>query len=151
MKKKSVKKVFLATDLCVIVAVLAAGCAFLLFGPGWREIGYLIISCGLFMVPFFRHGYRIEGHPGMFRLEDIPVPRENQDAVLAFLKGETDELNVNRSDQGGALVSIYSRKEGGEILAQYYDYAQKLKGVEFPIQSITSEQRDQLKQAFPKK
>ena len=151
MKKKSVKKVFLATDLCVIVAVLAAGCVLLPFGSGWRELGYVIISCGLSMIPFFLHGYRIEGHPGTFRLEDIPVSRENQDTVLTFLNGETTELDVRHSEQGGAVVSLYSRKNGGEILAQYFDYAQMLNGVEFPIRPITSEQRDKLKQAFAKK
>lgn len=151
MKKNPVKTVFLASDICVIAAVVALGFAFLPFGSGWRELGYVIISCGLSMVPFFHHGYKIEGHVGTFRLEDITVSRENQDIILSFLEGETDELNVKQSDQGGALVSLYHRKGGNEILAQYFDYAQKLKGVEFPIISITPERCEKLKQACPQK
>ena len=151
MKKSPIKRVFLASDICVITAVVVAGCAFLPFGPGWRELGYVIVACGLSMCPFFLHGYKIEGHSGTFRLAELPVSREYQNAVMAFLNGDTDELDVKQSDQGGALVSIYSRKGGGEILAQYFDYAELLKDVEFPIVSLTPERRDKLKAACPQK
>lgn len=151
MKKSPVKKAFLATDILVIAAVVAVGCVLLPFGPGWREFGYIIIACGLVMAPLYLHGYTIEGHSGIFHLEEIPVSRDSKEAVLAFLNGETDELAINPSEPGGALISLYTRKNGGEILAQYFDYTNVMAGNDTPVFAITAAQYEQLKKLCPKK
>ena len=151
MKKSPVKKAFLATDILVIATVLAAGCTLLPFGPGWREFGYIIIACGLVMAPIYLHGYTVEGHSGIFRLEEIPVSRDSKEAVFAFLNGETDELPITPSDPGGALISLYTHKNGGEILAQYFDYTDMMAGNDTPVFAITAAQYEQLKKLCPKK
>ena len=151
MKKSPVKKAFLATDILVIATVLAAGCTLLPFGPGWREFGYIIIACGLVMAPIYLHGYTVEGHSGIFRLEEIPVSRDSKEMVLAFLNGETDELPISSSEPGGALISLYTRKNGGEILAQYFDYTDMMAGNDTPVFAITAAQYEQLKKLCPKK
>ncbi|MBR0078399.1 MAG: hypothetical protein IJP72_08395 [Bacteroidales bacterium] len=151
MKKSPVKKAFLATDILVIATVLAAGCTLLPFGPGWREFGYIIIACGLVMAPIYLHGYTVEGHSGIFRLEEIPVSRDSKEAVFAFLNGETDELPITPSDPGGALISLYTHKNGGEILAQYFDYTDMMVGNDTPVVAITVAQYDQLKELCSKK
>ena len=151
MKKSPVKKAFLATDILVIAAVVAVGCVLLPFGPGWREFGYIIIACGLVMAPLYLHGYTIEGHGGIFHLEEIPVSRDSKEAVLAFLNGETDELTFTPSEPGGALISLYTHKNGGEILAQYFDYTNVMAGNDTPVIAITVAQYDQLKKLCPKK
>lgn len=151
MKKSPIKKVFLATDILVIAAVLVVGCALLPFGPGWREFGYIIIACGLVMAPLYLHGYTIEGHSGIFRLEEIPVSRDSKEAVLAFLNGETDKLAITPSVPGGALISLYTHKNSGKILAQYFDYSNVMSGNDTPIIAITAAQYDQLKSLCSKK
>lgn len=151
MKKSPVKKAFLATDILVIAAVLAAGCVLLPFGPGWREFGYIIIACGLVMAPIYLHGYTVEGHSGIFRLEEIPVSRDSKEMVLAFLNGETDELPISSSEPGGALISLYTHKNGEEILAQYFDYTDMMAGNDTPVVAITVAQYGQLKELCSKK
>ncbi len=151
MKKNPVKKVFLASDLCVIVAVLAVGCAFIPFGSWWSVVGYTITVCGLVMLPLYLHGYKIEGHAGIFRMESVPVARESKDEVLAFLNGDTDELHITASEQGGALVALYHHKKGGEIIAQFFDYTDVMNGVPSPMVTITPAQYDKLKSLCPRK
>ena len=58
MKKNPVKKAFLASDILVIAAILAAGVAIILLCYNWRKFGYAIIACGLMMVPLYLHGYK---------------------------------------------------------------------------------------------
>ncbi|MBQ7549981.1 MAG: hypothetical protein IJT04_00445 [Bacteroidales bacterium] len=151
MKKNPVKKAFLASDILVIAAIIAAGVAIILLCYNWREFGYAIIACGLMMVPLYLHGYKIEGHSGIFYLEEIPISRESKEVVLSFLNGETDELSITPSESGGALLSLYTHKSGGEILAQYFDYDNVMAGNDMPIVVITSVQYEKLKRLCTKK
>ena len=139
-----IKNVFVLSDILVLAAILAAGCLLFLFGQGWRAIGICVVACGLCMCPFFRHGYKIDGVSGVFRVQDIPVSRENEAAIVSFLNKQIPELNIGPHIQGGALVSVYTRKGCDETYAQYYDYAKILSGECHPVVRITSQQRDEL-------
>ncbi len=139
MKEHQVKQTFLPRDIAVLAAVFAAGAACFPLGEVWRGLGIIILLCGAMMVPFYHHGFRLEGQKGMFRLKEISLSRENKDEILAFLEGRTETLDLHPWQKGGALVDVYYRKCDGFMLARYFDYAEFMKGTEYPLQEITQE------------
>ena len=143
-KNKNIRKAFLWSDVIVILAVVLMGIAFIPFGPGWRELGYTIIACGLCMTPLYIHGYKITGATGVFREESFPVSRDDKESILSFLKAETPSLDIHRREQGGALISVYYQKNNVQY-AQYYDYTEIIDGESFPVLKITTAQYETLK------
>ena len=92
------------------------------------------------MLPFYHHGYKLEGRKGTFLLKEISLSRENRDEILAFLDGKTDSLDLHPLQKGGALVDVYWRKSDGFMLARYFDYADFVKGKEYPLQEVSPQQ-----------
>lgn len=140
MKKNIVSQKLLTSDWLVLLAVLAVGCVFLPFGPGWRELGFFFFVCGLCLYPFYRHGYKIKGESGLFRVVEIPVSRNDEEEILAFIQGKTTTLTAHSEENGGALLSLYYRKNGGDMFAQYFDYANIMQGKTYPVVKISPEQ-----------
>lgn len=140
MKKKAVKKAFLPQDIVVLVLIFAAGAACFLLGGGWQELGVLILLSGALLVPFYHHGYRLEGQKGMFRIKEISLSRENRDEILSFLEGKTETLDLQAWQKGGALVEVYYRKSDGFMMARYFDYADFLNGTEYPLYEVSAQQ-----------
>ncbi len=140
MKEQQVKKTFLPQDVAVLAAILAAGAACFLPGEGWGGLGGTILFCGVLMVPFYHHGYRLEGKKGLFRLKEISLSRENKSEILAFLEGKTDTVDLRSWQPGGALVDVYYRRGGKRMFARYFDYAEYSKGIEYPLCEVTKEQ-----------
>ena len=140
MSKKTVRQVFTWYDLLIIAILVAAGVVIMVIGKEWIALGICVIICTIAFAPFIRHGYKLEGYQGQFRLEEFLVPRESQVAILAYLNGETSQLEVPPSTQGGALVRIFQHRSDDLIMAQYFDYALFLKGTEFPMVRISTEQ-----------
>lgn len=140
MTKERFKQVFLWTDWLIIGILVAAGVLVAVLGGSWTAFGVCWIACVLAFAPFLRHGYKLEGQSGVFRLEEILVPRECQTQILAFLNGDTDELSVQPAVHGGALVRLFRRKSDGATLAQYFDYAQHLAGSEYPFVPVSAQQ-----------
>ena len=145
MKTNNVRQKLLTSDWLVLIAVCAVGCIFLPFGPGWREFGIFFFVCGLCMWPFYRHGYKIKGESGLFRAVEIPVSRDDADEIMAFLNGETAVLQAHPQENGGALLSLYYRKNGGYLFAQYFDYVKTMQGTTYPVVKLTPEQSETLK------
>ena len=137
---KQVKKTFLSQDVAVLAGIFAAGAACFLPGEGWAGLGGTILLCGAMMLPFYHHGYRLEGQKGLFRLREISLSRENKDEILAYLEGRADKLDLHPRVQGGALVDVYYRKKDGLMFARYFDYADFSQGVEYPLVKISQEQ-----------
>ena len=140
MMEKLVKDTFLPQDIVVLAVVLAAGTACSLMGEGWGGLGGIIIFCGVMMAPLYRHGHRLKGHKGLFRLKEILLSRENKDEILAYLDGKTDTVDLHPRLEGGALVNVYWRKNDALILARYFDYADYEKGIEYPLREVSREQ-----------
>lgn len=140
MKEQQVKKTFLPQDLAVLAAIFAAGAACFLLGEGWGGLGVIIILCGVMMVPFYHHGYKIEGQRGLFLLKEISLSRENKADILAYLEGHTTTIDLHPWQKGGALVDVYYRKGEDRQFARYFDYAEFSKGVEYPLHEVTKEQ-----------
>lgn len=140
MTKDTAKQVFLWTDWLILGILVAAGVLVAVLGGSWTAFGVCWIACVLAFAPFLRHGYKLEGQTGVFRLEEVLVPRECQTQIIAFLNGDTDELSVQPAVQGGALVRLFRRKSDGTTLAQYFDYAQHLAGTEYPFVPVSAQQ-----------
>lgn len=140
MKEQQVKKTFLPQDIAVLAAVFAAGAACFPLGEGWGGLGAIIILCGVMMVPFYHHGYKLEGRKGLFRLKEISLSRENKDEILAWLEGRADSIDLHSWQPGGALVDVYYRKGEDRQFARYFDYADFANGVEYPLHEVTKEQ-----------
>ena len=140
MKEQQVKKTFLPQDLAVLAAIFAAGAACFLLGEGWGGLGVIIILCGVMMVPFYHHGYKIEGQRGLFLLKEISLSRENKADILAYLEGHTTTIDLHPWQKGGALADVYYRKGEDRQFARYFDYADFSKGVEYPLHEVTKEQ-----------
>lgn len=138
--KDRAKQVFLWTDWLILGILVAAGVLVAVLGGSWTAFGVCWIACVLAFAPFLRHGYKLEGQTGVFRLEEVLVPRECQTQILAFLNGNTDELSVQPAVHGGALVRLFRRKSDGTTLAQYFDYAQHLAGTEYPFVPVSAQQ-----------
>ena len=145
MKKNIVSQKLLTSDWLVLIAVLVVGCVFLPFGTGWRELGIFFFVCGLCLYPFYRHGYKIKGESGLFRVVEIPVSRNDEEEILAFIQGKTTTLTAHSQENGGALLSLYYRKNGGEMFVQYYDYGEILHGKTYPVVKISPEQGETLR------
>ena len=145
MTKDTAKQVFLWTDWLILGILVAAGVLVTVLGGSWTAFGVCWIACVLAFAPFLRHGYKLEGQTGVFRLEEVLVPRECQTQILAFLNGDTDELSVQPAVHGGALVRLFRRKSDGITLAQYFDYAQHLAGSDYPLVPVKEHQIEVLR------
>lgn len=140
MTKERTKQVFLWTDWLIIGILTVASVFVTTLGGDWTAIGVCALVCVFAFAPFLRHGYKLEGQSGVFRLEEILVPRECHTEILAFLNGDTDELSIQPAVHGGALVRLFHRKSDGITLAQYFDYAQYLAGTEYPFVPVSAQQ-----------
>lgn len=140
MKEKQVKIAYLPGDIALLALVFSLGAVCLLLGGGWSGTGVIIILCGLMMVPFQHHGYRIEGRRGLFRVREILLSRENREEILSFLDGKTDTLDLHPVCRGGALVEVYYRSGDERMLARYYDYDQSVSGTYCPLREVSSGQ-----------
>lgn len=140
MRDQQVKNAFLPQDIAVYTVVFAAGAACFLLGEGWGGLGVTIILCGIMVVLFYHHGYRLKGRKGLFRLTEISLSRENRDEILAFLDRKTDSLDLHPWQKGGALVDVYTRVNDGFMMARYFDCADFLKGIEYPLKEVSPEQ-----------
>ena len=138
--EKQVRKTFLPQDIAVLTAIFAAGAACFLLGEGWGGLGIVIIMCGAMMLPFYHHGYRLEGQKGLFRLKELSMSRENKDEILAFLDGTTEDIDLHPWAKGGALVDVYWRKSDGFMLARYFDYAEFMNGIEYSLREVSGQQ-----------
>lgn len=150
MKKQGVKQAFLLSDIIILLAIFAVSVALFFAGPGWKGVGILLIFCVLIFIPFFRHGYRLEGQSGFFKMKEVPVSREDKEAVLAYLDGKDAKPAMKAPVQnGGALVEIYYRQ--GEAFARYFDYVEFNAGKEYPLVKIPQEKFDWLESCLAKK
>lgn len=138
--EKQVRKTFLPQDIAVLSAIALAGAACFFLGEGWGGLGVVILLCWAMMVPFYHHGYRLEGEKGQFRLKEISLSRENKDEILSYLDGSTESLDLHPRQPGGALVDVYYRKNDGFMLARYFDYSDFINGVEYPLREVSSQQ-----------
>lgn len=123
MKNPQVKKTFLPQDIAVLAVIFAAGAACFLLGEGWGGLGVVILLCGAMMLPFYRHGYRLEDRKGLYRLQEISLSRDNKAEILAYLEGKLETLDLHSPQPGGALVEVYYRKDEDLRLARFFDYA----------------------------
>lgn len=139
---------FLMRDVLVIAAVAAVGVVCLLLSKGgWLDvIGWFVVICAVMLIPFYHHGYRIEGRSGVYRCKAVPMPMEGRQEILSFLEGKNDTLDLGRFRKGGALVEIYYRN-GSTALARYFDYSEFLAGTEYALHEVTPEQVAQLESA----
>lgn len=149
MKEQNVKQVFLLSDLAVLLAVFIPGIVCLFLGEGWNGAGVIIILCGLMMVPFYHHGYKLDGRKGVFRKKDVLMPRECKEEILAFLDGSSDVLDLHPTMKGGAIVDIYYQKNEPCAIARYFDYSDFASGTEYPFREITPEQMKKLESYIP--
>ena len=140
MKNLQVKKTFLPQDIAVLAVIFAAGAACFLLGEGWGALGVIILLCGAMMLPFYRHGYRLEGRKGLFRLQEIALSRDNKADILAYLEGSLETVDLHSPQPGGALVEVYYRKGEDRRFARYFDYADFAQGIEYPLHEVTREQ-----------
>lgn len=140
MKEQQVKETFLPRDIAVLAVVFAAGAACLPLGEGMGGVGVIIILCGVMMVPFYHHGYRLEGQKGTFLLKELSMSRENKDEILAYLDGKVTDIDLHPRLKGGALVDVYRRKSDGFMMARYFDYADFVKGTQYPLREVSAEQ-----------
>jgi len=138
--EKQVKNVFLPSDMAVLATVFEAGVACCFLGEGWSVLGAIIILSGAMMVPFYHHGYRLDGRKGVFVMKEILLPKENKDEILAFIEGRQDMLDLHPFQPGGALVEVYSRKGDDSMMARYFEYSDFMKGKEYPLHEITARQ-----------
>ena len=144
-KRHNIKQTYLWSDLLIIAAIVLIGTLLLPLNSGWASLGGIIIAFGIAMLPFFRHGYRIEGENGIYKIEEILVNRENKDAILAFIQGTTTTLEVQAGNAPGAIVDLYKKRCEETILAQYFDYKLHLEGTDFPITRITLQQAEEIR------
>lgn len=103
-------------------------------------LGAIIVLCGVMMVPFYHHGYKLEGQKGLFRLKEIVLSRDRKADILAYLEGRTDSIDLHSWQTGGALVDVYYRKGEDRQFARYFDYGDFSKGVEYPLHDVSKEQ-----------
>ena len=140
MMDKQVKNAFLPKDIAVLAVIFAAGAACFIPGGGWSGLGIIILLCWAMTVPFYHHGYRLEGKKGVFRAEEILLSRENKEDILAWLDGRSERLDLSSRQTGGALVDVYYRRQGDERYARYFDYGDFAKGIEYPLHKVTEGQ-----------
>ncbi len=137
---RQIRKSFRSRDFLIMGLAVGIGMVVTLLGPGWRELGYVIVGTTIILSPLFRTGYRIDGYNGVFGWKGVRVPRDLQDEILAFLTGEVQELDLGGKVPNGAIVQLFTQKGDRLFLAQYFDYALFDKGFEFPVVEISESQ-----------
>ena len=85
------------------------------------------------------------GGKGVISVAAHVVPETMHDMVMAFLNGETAVFQAHPQETGGALLSLYYRKNGGYLFAQYFDYVKTMQGTTYPVVKLTPEQSETLK------
>ena len=140
MKNPQAKKAFLPQDIAVLAVIFAAGAACFLLGESWSGLGVIILLCGAMMLPFYQHGYRLEGRKGLYRLQEISLSRDNKAEILAYLEGKLGTIDLHSPQPGGALVEVYYRKDEDRRLARYFDYVDFSQGIEYPLYEVTRKQ-----------
>ena len=103
-------------------------------------LGVIILLCGAMMLPFYRHGYRLEGRKGLFRLQEIALSRDNKADILAYLEGSLETVDLHSPQPGGALAEVYYRKGEDRRFARFFDYADFSQGTEYPLHEVTRAQ-----------
>ena len=141
MKEHGVKRTFLPSDISVLAAVLAAGLLCLLGGEWLKMAGYTLLLCWVCMLPFYHHGYRLEGQKGLFRLKELSVSRSDKEQILNYLAGDSDQLNIVADPLNvGALVDVYYQKSTDAHFARYFDYSDFASGKQYPLYKVSKEQ-----------
>ena len=100
------------------------------------------------MIPFFRHGYKLDNQKGVFQQKEMLTSRECKKDILAFLDGDSAELDLHPRLQGGAIVDIYYKKGAAEAFARYFDYEEYSAGTEYPLRQISAEKMKMLASYF---
>lgn len=147
---RKVKNIFILSDWLKISAIIVFGCIFFPFGTGWRELGFGIIACAIFIAPFIRHGYKIEGENGVFKLLELQVQRNNKELIEKYLGSEEEIISFSPSPAGGALILLYYSVNNAKYFAQFFDYQLQLEGKQCLLQEVSRKKFQELKDIFAK-
>ena len=97
------------------------------------------------MIPLYRNGYKLAGHKGVFHQKELTLSREDKEQILTYLDGSQKDIDLkSKPAGGGALVDVFYRKSDGYMLARYFDYADYVNGIDYPLQEVTPEQVSKL-------
>ncbi len=139
-----IKNTYTFGDIAIVVGIVAIGCIFLPFGTGWFEMGLIIVACGISVLPFLRRGYKISGEHGIYRLTEVPISRNDKQKAVDFLAKNTENADFTINNTGGALISVYHKKNSSKFFANYFDYGEILKGEESQLYEIDQSQYEKL-------
>lgn|SRR5574344_69694 len=121
--EKKIKKSRSTADMVISIAVAAAGILLMILkSDTLLTIGALIALAGIVLFLLMKSEYTIEGNEGKFHKKMIDLPRNEREAILAFLDGKADTLP--KSDAGGLLIYIYYKTDKTSGFAQLYEFEQ---------------------------
>lgn len=143
--KRTVKKVFLWTDILFLFALFGASGIFFRLGNCWNGIGACIVLCNISAIPIYKHGYKILGYNEIFKLKDICVPNNHKEELLAYLDGRSNSLDIEPTTwSGDCSVEVYYNTKAQLFIARYHDDKEALKSYEYPLMEITKEKAEAL-------
>lgn len=121
MTNKEIRKVHRLTDILISSAILIAGIALTAFVPALNWLGISLIIAGVFMVPFYKTGYKLKDVNGIFRKEEFILPNECKSEIATFIEGDSEELNIDPFNKGGLLLEVYSSPDKSRLFGQLFN------------------------------
>lgn len=109
--EKKFKRVHTPTDFIISGILIAASFGLFFVSKG---IGITLAIISLLLLVFLKSGFQRENDPLVLSHKKIEIGKRYQQAVLDFLNGKSEELQVKCGNEGGTLLleTWYNPKEG---------------------------------------
>lgn len=119
---KPIRKVHRLPDILISVAPLVAGIILIKYIPSWNWLGISLLIAGVFMLPFYRTGYKLKDINGIFKKEEIILPNECKNEIASFIEGVSQDLIISPFYKGGLLLELYYSRDKSRLFGQIFNY-----------------------------
>ena len=114
------KKVHTGKDLAISTIVLLAGAGLFFFNKG---LGICIATCGLFMLLFYKGGYKMDGHGVVLQKKSEDLCKCCKSSITDYLAGKDVTPQIKKGNEGGSVrLDVYYNAAEGIAYAQLYDF-----------------------------
>lgn len=114
-------KVHTVKDLTISVILIAVGIALFFVNKG---LGVTIAVCGIFLLLFYKSGYRCDGSGPVLSKKAFDVARSCRQPLLDFMEGKEVEPEISAPAEGGVIrIEVYFSKDAEIAYVQLYDFS----------------------------
>ena len=117
-----IKKIHTLKDLVISALVLAAGVGVYFVSHGW---GVLFCLIGVLLFAYYKGAFRRVGDRTVLREKSSDVDVECRPALIDFLEGRSDEVELRAPGEGDSLwLDVYYNADAAVAYAQLFDVSE---------------------------